>query len=226
MFLKKRYHADIMARLHSNSDSDNSIKTDLMEDSDDSGFSSDLVIDEDFEEKIGSEKIEPEEPEMEEDKYLKMENVNERVSVIKHTCALSRGLTDEKETGKEKGKENLCDEGCCTKMNSFMEDCVYYDKKENTCFCSNLVIGDHQVLIKIFTAERKEKQQMKKDKKDDKDIRMRPFRCEEKSCRKSYFKLSHLKAHVRVHTGDRPFLCPSDSCGATFARFEDVLNKR
>ena len=65
-----------------------------------------------------------------------------------------------------------------------------------------------------------------RDKKDDKDIRMRPFRCEEKSCRKSYFKLSHLKAHVRVHTGDRPFLCPSDSCGATFARFEDVLNKR
>ena len=110
MFLKKRYHADIMARLHSNSD--NIIKTDLMEDSDDSGFSSDLVIDEDFEENIQSEKIDPEEPEIEEDKSLKIE----RESVIKHTCALSTGMNDEK----ERGKERPFDEGCCTKMNSII----------------------------------------------------------------------------------------------------------
>jgi len=215
MFLKKRHHADIMARLHSNnngnSNCDNS--KEIMEYSDDSGFSSDLIIDEEFEEKI-----EPEEPEVDEDKSLKTENIIERVSVIRHTCDLSRGMADKR----KKGKEKVFNEGCCSKMNSIIEDCIYYDKKEKTCFCSNLVIGDHQVVIKIIPAERKEKQQKKKAKKADKDTRIRPFRCEEESCRKSYFKLSHLQAHIRVHTGERPFLCPADSCEATFARSDEL----
>ena len=45
---------------------------------------------------------------------------------------------------------------------SFLEDCIYYDNQAKTCFCSNLVIGDHQVVIKIIPTERKEKQQKKK----------------------------------------------------------------
>ena len=115
MFLKKRHHADIMARLHSNNDN-NSNSKEIMEHSDDSGFSSDLIINENFEEEIESNKIKPEEPKMEQDKSLRMENISERVSVIKHTNDLKRGMTNEK----EKGKEIVLNEGCCSKMNSII----------------------------------------------------------------------------------------------------------
>ena len=115
MFLKKRHHADIMARLHSNNnDNSNSENSkEIMEYSDDSGFSSDLIIDEEFEENLESKKIEPEDPEVDEDKT---ENTSERVTVIKHTGDLKKGMADEE----EKGKEKLFNEGCCTKMNSII----------------------------------------------------------------------------------------------------------
>ena len=119
MFLKKRHHADIMARLHSNSDN-NSNSKEIMEHYDDSGFSSDLIIDEDFEEDIESKRIEPEEPKMEEDKSLRMENISKRVSVIKYTCDLKRGMTDKK----EKGNEKVLNEGCCSKMTSIKGECL------------------------------------------------------------------------------------------------------
>ena len=125
MFLKKRHHADIMARLHSNNnnsnsntDNSNSKEMEVIEDSDDSGFSSDLVIDEYYDENLDTAdkpgKMDLDDPEMKEEGFVNKEN--ERVSVIKHTCDLSRGMDGKKEKEEEKG----FNDGCCSKMNSVL----------------------------------------------------------------------------------------------------------
>ncbi|XP_065183767.1 Krueppel-like factor 14 [Sycon ciliatum] len=49
---------------------------------------------------------------------------------------------------------------------------------------------------------------------------MRKYQCAEPGCGKIYSKSSHVEAHHRTHTGQRPYIC--SICSATFTRSDEL----